>query len=189
MFAGVSQLVIGGLQIARVYALWNCRRAVLGLLGAISVIVCIISGWAMSHTWQTHCVSVDDDRLVQQTQCDPSKWRAQGYYLAAAWAAALLFDATVFSLTVYRVLRVGEKCKGSLFSLLLRDGALYFGVLLACHVANIFACIFAQPAYRDACVTIANAIATTLISRVMLNIRNPDRRTRSFYWLSSDHEV
>lgn len=42
--------------------------------------------------------------------------------LAVAWAAALLFDATVFSLTVYRVLKVGEKCKGSLFSLLLRDG-------------------------------------------------------------------
>lgn len=66
MFAGVSQLVIGGtlmhsspcvwsdaefpwpysigLQIARVYALWNCNRVVLCLLGVISVIVCIISG-------------------------------------------------------------------------------------------------------------------------------------------------
>lgn len=32
-------------------------------------------------------------------------------------------------------------------------------------------------------------IATTLISRVMLNIRDPERRTRSFYWLSNDHEV
>ena len=41
---------------------------------------------------------------------------------AAVWAAVLVFDAIVFGLTAYRVLQVGRKWRGSLFTLMLRDG-------------------------------------------------------------------
>ena len=41
---------------------------------------------------------------------------------AGIWAAILVFDAVVFGLTVYRVLQVGKRWRGSLFTLMLKDG-------------------------------------------------------------------
>ena len=41
---------------------------------------------------------------------------------SAIWSSLLAIDALVFGLTLARVLRVGRKWRGSLFTLMLRDG-------------------------------------------------------------------
>ncbi|KAI0744767.1 hypothetical protein C8Q76DRAFT_604210, partial [Earliella scabrosa] len=105
MLAGISQLIIGALQIFRVYALYRRNRNVLCLLVGMSSIVGVVSGWAISHTWQTHFTT-----LIIYTD------------LAVVWGSVLLFDTTVFALTLHRVAHVGEICQRSLFTLLLRDG-------------------------------------------------------------------
>lgn len=42
--------------------------------------------------------------------------------LAAAWSSILVFDATVFVLTLTQALRVGRMFSHSLFHIMLRDG-------------------------------------------------------------------
>ncbi|TBU31238.1 hypothetical protein BD311DRAFT_132658 [Dichomitus squalens] len=74
---------------------------------------------------------------------------------------------------MHRVLRVESRCRGYILTILMRDGAFYFAVLLVCHVCNISTCLLSQSAYRGISVTTTNVIASTLMTRLMLNLRNP----------------
>ena len=49
-------------------------------------------------------------------------WDVRRVDLAGVWATVLVFDLVVFGLTVFRVLRVGKKWRGSMFTLMLKDG-------------------------------------------------------------------
>ncbi|KAI0695281.1 hypothetical protein C8T65DRAFT_815104 [Cerioporus squamosus] len=175
------------LQISRVYALYNGSRKVLRIFLGLSVVFFAVSGvrwsvcphlrradlvvqWATSETWRTHCSSLDD-----------------GSDLAVVWGCVLVFDIAIFGSTLHRVLQVRERWSGGLFTIMLRDGAVYFGVLLVCHLANILVCMLAEPAYRDPSVTITTVIATTLIARLMLNIRDPELRTMHLRLTSDDY--
>ncbi|RPD77004.1 hypothetical protein L226DRAFT_357035 [Lentinus tigrinus ALCF2SS1-7] len=68
------------------------------------------------------------------------------------------------------------------------DHSYRHSVLLLCHLANILVCMLAEPAYKDSSVTITTVAATMLISRLMLNIRDPDLRTRHLH-LTSDNSA
>ncbi|RPD76978.1 hypothetical protein L226DRAFT_559154 [Lentinus tigrinus ALCF2SS1-7] len=191
MLAGVAQLIIVALQISRVYALYSGSRKVLCTLICLSIVVFAISGWAIRDTWQTQCSTVADRPNGTQTNCDIEASRTEGRSLAVVWASMLVFDIAIFGCTLRRVLQVrdGERWTGSLFTLMLRDGAIYFGVLLLCHLANILVCMLAEPAYKDPSVTITTVVATMLISRLMLNIRDPDLRTRHLHLTSGNSAV
>ncbi|KAI1783359.1 hypothetical protein LXA43DRAFT_1187057 [Ganoderma leucocontextum] len=93
--------------------------------------------------------------------------------LSFTWSSVLAYDTTVFALTLYRALGVNSRWRGNILSILLRDGAFYFAVLLVCHLCNILTCILAQAVYRGISVTITNVIASSLITRLMLNLRDP----------------
>ncbi|TFK82399.1 hypothetical protein K466DRAFT_603727 [Polyporus arcularius HHB13444] len=159
---------------------------VLRIFLGLSVIVFAVSGWAMSQTWQTHCASLNVQAGETQLDCDAKALRTEGYYLAAVWGCLLVFEIAIFGSTLYRVLTVRERWAGGLFALMLRDGALYFGVLLVCQLANIIVCMLAAPAYKDPVVTITTVISTSLIARLMLNIRDPGLRTGHIHLTSND---
>ncbi|RPD60805.1 hypothetical protein L227DRAFT_610899 [Lentinus tigrinus ALCF2SS1-6] len=191
MLAGVAQVVIVALQISRVYALYSGSRKVLCTLIGLSVVVFAISGWAISDTFQTQCSVVTDQPSGTQGNCDSEALQTEGRFLAVVWASMLVFDIAIFGCTLRRVLQVRDRSTwtGGLFTLMLRDGAIYFGVLLLCHLANILVCMLAEPAYKDPSVTITTVVATVLISRLMLNIRDPDLRTQHFHLTSNNSAV
>ncbi|TFK82398.1 hypothetical protein K466DRAFT_603726 [Polyporus arcularius HHB13444] len=182
LLAGVTQVIVGVMQVFRVYALYSGSRQVLLLLVGLVIMGCAISGWAIGQTWHVHRSYLVN--VPERIGCDLTMSQAQGEYLAAVWACVLVFDFVVFVLTLYRVLKVGRKWRGSVFTLMLRDGTLYFGVLFVCHLGNILTCLLAQPAYRGITVTTTNVIATSLIARLMLNIRDSEFSGRQYRWPS-----
>ncbi|KAI0695256.1 hypothetical protein C8T65DRAFT_584450, partial [Cerioporus squamosus] len=177
------------LQISRVYALYNGSRKVLRIFLGLSVVVFAISGvrwsvcphlrradlvvqWATSETWRTHCSSLDD-----------------GSDLAVVWGCVLVFDIAIFGSTLHRVLQVRERWSGGLFTIMLRDGKLerqsrFNRLVLTEHVLRSS---LLRPAYRDPSVTITTVIATTLVARLMLNIRDPELRTMHLRLTSDDY--
>ncbi|TBU51490.1 hypothetical protein BD310DRAFT_953238 [Dichomitus squalens] len=105
MLAGVTQVIVGGLQLFRVRALYGGARSVTLFLFALCVVGCAISGWSISKTWTT-----------------PSLLKKSVPDLAVVWVTILVFDLAVFALTVCRIVRIRPKLRGSLFTVLLRDG-------------------------------------------------------------------
>ncbi|KAI6006760.1 hypothetical protein EDC04DRAFT_3095582 [Pisolithus marmoratus] len=97
--------------------------------------------------------------------------RTPGY--AALWGVQLIFDAMVFVLTVWKLLRMESMCKRSLVDVLLRDGAMYFAVVTAINVANIVIFIMGQPDMKSLLSSPTIMLCATLISRLMLNLRDP----------------
>ncbi|KAI0742657.1 hypothetical protein C8Q80DRAFT_1122863 [Daedaleopsis nitida] len=219
---------VGTLQIYRVYGLYERSRKVLYLLVVTAVTSCIVCGWATSHTWTaSRPDNTESSRIIDE--CDLRMSKLQKRYLAIAWGMVLICDVMIFTLTSFRVLQVGKKWRGSLFTLMLRDGidvtgkragTLYFGYvstsagyavtqpvalnveltverrtigLFSCVISPIFSLAWLdrsvvwheismsvailkppQPAFRGISVTTTNVIATTMIARLMLNVRDPD---------------
>ncbi|KAI0334146.1 hypothetical protein GY45DRAFT_81137 [Cubamyces sp. BRFM 1775] len=200
--SGVTQVIVCALQIMRTYALCSrSRRILLSLLGLCGV-ECIISFWAVVMAWKS-AEKAQTAQVGESIGCDLTMSRTQGQYMAAIWGCILIFDAVVFGLTFVRVLKAGRLWHGSLFVLLLRDGTIYFGycicfsavcanrrirdnlplrllcrLIFVCHLTNILTCL---RVYRGFSVTATNVIATSMMSRLMLKLRDPKLRDVAYH--------
>ncbi|RPD60831.1 hypothetical protein L227DRAFT_85243 [Lentinus tigrinus ALCF2SS1-6] len=179
---------VGGcsaLLMLRTYALYNRNRRVVYVLSAICAVGGAISVWAILSVRGSPSPSTP--KVSTYVGCDLRISQKQGYYLAAAWSSILAFDTTVFALTLWQALHVtGRTWSHSLFRVILRDGTVYFGVLAICYLSNIMTYIFVQPKHKGILTTLTNVLSTTLVTRMMLNIRNPDLLELPHRW-PSDH--
>jgi len=97
-------------------------------------------------------------------------------YLAVAWEASAVFDVFISALTFMRTLKMrkihnmANSSKVGLLDLILRDGALYFLVMALANLANILSLYFAAPSSKGTFSTPAGCIASTLCSRLVLNL-------------------
>ncbi|KAH9887022.1 hypothetical protein C8Q73DRAFT_795045 [Cubamyces lactineus] len=171
ILAALTQCIVGVLLMLRTYALYNRSRKVVYLLTSICTLGGAVSVWAIVSVRGLHVSSFQDVAIY--TGCDLTLTEKQGYYLAAAWSSILVFDATIFVLTLVQALRVGRTWSHSLFYVMLRDGTIYFGMLVICYLSNILTYILAEPVYKGVSTTMTNVISSTLITRLMLNIRDP----------------
>ncbi|PIL23501.1 hypothetical protein GSI_14813 [Ganoderma sinense ZZ0214-1] len=172
LLAGIMQVVVAGLQMFRIHALYHGDRRITFALVALAMVCASVSIWSISRTWmqpsdQKHVVGIPG------VGCDLMMTKIQGKYLSFAWLSILAYDTAVFGLTLYRALGVESRWRGDILSILLRDGAFYFAVLLVCHLCNIITCVLAPAVTRGVSVTITNVIASSLITRLMLNLRDP----------------
>ncbi|KAM5538830.1 hypothetical protein V8D89_007552 [Ganoderma adspersum] len=108
-----------------------------------------------------------------------------------------IYDATVFVLTLSQAICAYRLWSHSLATLMLKDGTLYFGVLGICYLLNIvtfvvrsgryikfltsslqtlmFLCVGAGcTGYKGILTTVTNILSNVLVSRMMLNIRDPN---------------
>ncbi|RPD76976.1 hypothetical protein L226DRAFT_521645 [Lentinus tigrinus ALCF2SS1-7] len=183
LLAALTQLVVGTLLMLRTYALYNRNRRVVYVLSAICAVGGAISVWAILSVRGSPGPSTP--KVSTYVGCDLRISQKQGYYLAAAWSSILAFDTTVFALTLWQALHVtGRTWSHSLFRVILRDGTVYFGVLAICYLSNIMTYIFVQPKHKGILTTLTNVLSTTLVTRMMLNIRNPDLLELPHRWPS-----
>ncbi|KAL1939000.1 hypothetical protein VTO73DRAFT_11153 [Trametes versicolor] len=207
VLAALTQFFVGVLLMLRTYALYNRNRRVVYLLASICAAGGAVSVWAIVSVRSLHLRSFQD--IAVYTGCDLTLSEKQGYCtpphtmipciiterflskldLAAAWSSILVFDATVFVLTLTQALRVGRMFSHSLFHMMLRDGTIYFGILVVCYGCNILTYILAQPVYKGVSTTFTNVISTTLITRLMLNIRDPKLVDLPHRWPSEVLEI
>jgi len=119
----IAQVLVGMLLNIRTYALYECDRRIKWLLVSVSAIVVVVGCWG---TFMKHSPTPWEPSSIG---CNLAISPSQGNYLAAAWAALLLFDITIFSLTLGKVLAVGRTGRRTLFDIIIRDGTMYFAFI------------------------------------------------------------
>jgi hypothetical protein len=95
-----------------------------------------------------------------------------GLSLISYWIGNTTFDTVIFILTVYKTLslyRAGHRLP--LVTLLLRDGALYFGVIFCANTMTILTFAFAPPTLKVVHATFAHVVTVILVSHLILNLK------------------
>ncbi|OCH94949.1 hypothetical protein OBBRIDRAFT_721553, partial [Obba rivulosa] len=172
-YAVLTQVIVAALLLLRTYALYNRDARILCMMiitCTAGTIVSIVSAKDVL-TCVRHLISLKDC-TVGVTPCT-------NLDLIGAWSSMLAFDTLVFFLTLARAIYVGGLWKGTLFRIMLRDGALYYGIMVMANIANILTflvrhCTAMQPTAKGMCTTLTNVVSSTLISRLMLNLRDPN---------------
>ncbi|KAG6872365.1 hypothetical protein C0995_010284 [Termitomyces sp. Mi166 len=101
--------------------------------------------------------------------CIPNPKTGTGIRLSSLYIAALVFDATIFVLTLGRA--IYYRFTGSvipLATLIIRDGTLYFAVIFIVNLTNVFLLSADLSAINAPFATMITAI---LVARLMLNLR------------------
>ncbi|KAI0689558.1 hypothetical protein BC835DRAFT_249847 [Cytidiella melzeri] len=142
-----TQILVAAMQMLRTYALYARNKRIALLMVSVACVLIGLSAWAV--TSQEAAVSL-------QQGCHIGSSKTSAIHIAVAWEALFVFDAMIFSLTLLKTYK--ERLKYSLtkrldiVSLMVRDGAIYFGVMLIAQAAS--------------------AISVTMMSRLALNLHS-----------------
>ncbi|TBU63740.1 hypothetical protein BD310DRAFT_915825 [Dichomitus squalens] len=171
-YAIICQLIVGMILIARTYALYSRSRRV--LIGLLTFAILLLAATIAAVTAKTTVVTSSAAQPETSLGCDLSLTFAH----AVGWIAMLCLDTTVFILTLAKTAQMREYMHHGLFSVLFRDARirwidLYARVLVVAGVANLLTFLITD-ANRGLATTLTNALSTTLISRICLNIRDPN---------------
>ncbi|KAJ7115093.1 hypothetical protein C8R43DRAFT_125057 [Mycena crocata] len=160
----LTQAIVSVIMIIRVYALFGRSPRVLWFLIGTGLCVLGVSVWSVTgqHTWRSKVLGGCHFGLMQST----------AYRLAGSWEALFVFDTLVFGLTVYNAYAVRRRMlhRTNLQTLVVRDGAMYFGVMALANLANIATYYFTNPMLPGSLATFASCISVTMISRLILNL-------------------
>ncbi|KIM64903.1 hypothetical protein SCLCIDRAFT_1213015 [Scleroderma citrinum Foug A] len=167
------QLIAAVIMIMRVYAFYDENRWILSMLVLVGLIDIGICSWAFLLEPPSQVLYPVQTKVVG---CLKPVSPAQAPRFAAAWGGQLILDALVFALTLYKLLRVGSMGERSFIDQLIRDGALYFAAMSVINVANIITLLLAIPYLKSALSSPTNMLCAALISRLMLNMRDPKLR-------------
>ncbi|KAI0752163.1 hypothetical protein C8Q74DRAFT_1393942 [Fomes fomentarius] len=115
------------LLIVRTYALYDCNRKVAIFLSSIAIFGGILGGWSITQTRGSAYDPLNAAAQWYDHGCLQVLSRSQGAHYAIPWIVALVFDTTVFALTLSRALKFGLAWRSGLFYIILRDGTIYFG--------------------------------------------------------------
>ncbi|KAJ7501238.1 hypothetical protein B0H11DRAFT_2189146 [Mycena galericulata] len=151
----------------RVCAMYGFNRRVLVSLGIAVVTTVSLGIWAV----------LGPDVTLETTLpgCFVTTSRPKAIRFAVAWEALLACDILILCLTLRHAVtyhRTVGLISGSLFPIMVRDGASYFGVLCVVNVANIVMLYSGDIITADSLVWFASAISVTMISRLMLNLHD-----------------
>ncbi|KAH9972500.1 hypothetical protein BGW80DRAFT_375384 [Lactifluus volemus] len=165
----ILQVLIGTLCLIRVYALYGRSiRVLCFLLGA--GFGSTINGSLMMAASSRLTGSGETNIVVSGVRgCNQGMSTVEGLYGALSWMGVLLYDIVIFSLTLYKAFTIGRG--GCLFDVMVRDGTMYFSVLSIMNLGNILMFRFAPPSLKNSTSTSTNVLSTTLVSRLVLNVR------------------
>ncbi|OCH91666.1 hypothetical protein OBBRIDRAFT_774740 [Obba rivulosa] len=140
----LTQGTVAALLLIRTYALYNRSKHILYLM----LITCFaggaVSAWSIMSDGKY--VSDADSSLLRLSGCDLSLSNQQGRHISIAWGSMLVFDTLIFALTVAKIIKSDKKIwKGTLFKLMLRDGAIYYGIMVVINIANIVTFVVRTP--------------------------------------------
>ncbi|KAJ7321260.1 hypothetical protein DFH08DRAFT_889449 [Mycena albidolilacea] len=162
-----TQLLVGVMLFLRTYALYERSKRALVLMLGVAVGALAVGLWAVITS------TSDDTSVLLHFGCNFTTSRSEGNSLAVAWAGVTVFDSMIFLLTLFKVLGRHHANGRDLFTILLRDGSLYFGVMVMSNLANILTLVIGNPYSRGIATTFTNIISSIMISRLMLNLRDP----------------
>ncbi|KAJ7342869.1 hypothetical protein DFH08DRAFT_811203 [Mycena albidolilacea] len=166
-----SQVLVAAMLILRTYALYERSKRVLALMIAVAFGAVVVGIW-----------SILSGKAVDKTTNLP-------LYIGCDYPTS---KAQIFLLTLYKVFTRHPPNGTDLATVLLRDGSVYFGVMLLSNLANIATFVVSEfnqcsvvalfliralqlgaPYIRGIVTTFTNIISSVMITRLMLNIRDP----------------
>ncbi|KAJ6468236.1 hypothetical protein C8R45DRAFT_1170404 [Mycena sanguinolenta] len=129
--------------------------------------------------------------------CHTALPRKTALLLAGVWEAQTVFDLLVFILTVYRAhadRAVISMVPGSLVERMMRDGAMYFGIIALANLADVLTLYFGDILIAGILSWGTTSLSVTLISRLILNLHrageaNTSAMTHDTTQLESIHFV
>jgi len=95
---------------------------------------------------------------------------------AVAWEGLLLFDSMIFVLTILQTYRGRHRHhfissgRFDIVSLVLRDGAIYYAIMVLSNLGNIVTFYLVRPALRGCLASFTSCLSITMMSRLMLNL-------------------
>ncbi|KAI0089518.1 hypothetical protein BDY19DRAFT_108365 [Irpex rosettiformis] len=162
-----TQILVGIMQFLRTYALYCKSKRIAALIFGVGAVLVSLSVWAV--TGQQGEVSL-------QQGCHMASSKTSSIHIAVAWEALFTFDAMIFVLTLLKTYKERASHRlvrpSDLVSLVFRDGAIYFGVMMLAQGANVITFYVAPPALRGTLSTAASTISVTMISRLTLNLHS-----------------
>ncbi|KAJ7186378.1 hypothetical protein C8R46DRAFT_1272852 [Mycena filopes] len=93
--------------------------------------------------------------------------------LAGVWEAQVALDTLVFGLTVWRAYTdrsAASMIKGSLIQRMMRDGAMYFGIIVLANVADVLTIYLGDDIISGILSWWTTSLSVTLVSRLNLNL-------------------
>ncbi|TFK94561.1 hypothetical protein K466DRAFT_593401 [Polyporus arcularius HHB13444] len=178
-YAIISQVIVGFYLVLRTYALYNRSKRVLVVL-LVSYIGGVIQGLVTILT--SPSVLTNNTSLGFNTPggCNLALTNEQGVHLALTWSAMLWYDSCIIALTFWKAVQVRRDVAGGLLAVILRDGTLYYAILVAVTVASILTFLLtpSNSPLKGTATTLTNVLSVTLTCRLMLNLRDPSLLTR-----------
>ncbi|KAF7343877.1 hypothetical protein MSAN_01969000 [Mycena sanguinolenta] len=166
-FIIATQILVAAMLMLRTFALYERSKRVLVLM------ILVAAGGVAVGIWSVLSGKAVDEstNLPLYFGCNYPISRAQGLSLAAAWAGVAVFDCMIFLLTLYRVFSVRRT--STILTVLLRDGSIYFGQPTnpTAHTTMLFQ--LGTEYTRGIATTFTNIISSVMLTRLMLNLRDP----------------
>ncbi|KAF8890466.1 hypothetical protein BD779DRAFT_1671400 [Infundibulicybe gibba] len=150
----------------RIYALYGRSPRVIGALVVVGGILISVSCWAL--------FGQKGAPAPQASGCQIGLSYRTSIHLAAAWEALFVYDSIIFALTLAKTWREGRNVaihkRLPVATLFLRDGAIYFAVMVLANLANVLTFYFCGTFLRGGLSTFSSSISVTMMSRFMLNL-------------------
>ncbi|KAJ7633308.1 hypothetical protein B0H17DRAFT_1108102 [Mycena rosella] len=179
----IQEFFVGCTLSIRVCAMYGFNRRVFAALAIAALTTVSLGAWAIVGP----TISIDTDL----PGCHVTTPRQQAIRVAAAWEAQLVCDILILGLTLRRAYTyhrtVGLR-SGSLLPIMVRDGAVYFGMICLVNLANIVMLYAGDIITAGSLAWFASAISVTMISRLMLNLHDAARGS-SRNGVFTDHEM
>jgi len=169
-FPGVIQIIdnlsIGMTLILRTYALYNRKLWVFLALLPFYLGSTALEIWAVSG-------GVPVPLPPPLSGCILTGRKSDGKRFAGLWIGQLVFPSIVFALTLGRILKLrGQgKMHGGITELMLRDGTMYFFVILIINMMNVITYSVAPTDLQAINASLSSILQAMMICRLMLNLR------------------
>ncbi|TCD60505.1 hypothetical protein EIP91_009951 [Steccherinum ochraceum] len=190
LYVAAATLTITFLAAIRTYALYHRKRAMLVFLVTFMTTALSVAFWAIftgnktppifGHAYTLgYCdlsISVDENSEANVGSLAPLTpsltSTSDNPDSAIAWSAVLAFDAAIFALTLFRRIRVGAMPENGLFTLMVHDGTIYFGIIVVLYLIDLVTLLVpvSSPIFRGYVVVYTNVFSIVMMNRMMLNI-------------------
>lgn len=165
----VSQSIVAAILILRTHALYGHNKWVLGVLLTFALATTGSAVWALV---AAPSIAFRQTELPPMGCILPIPFNSIKSYMPTIILAGCI-EVLVFALTLYKSVQVIKKENSIVLRILLRDGALFFGIVSLSYIAVLVSFYVFDDHSRGNLATLATSLYSTLISRLILNLRNP----------------
>ncbi|KAJ7910988.1 hypothetical protein B0H13DRAFT_2328751 [Mycena leptocephala] len=152
----------------RVLAMYGFDRRVLVPMLIISAISVALGLWTFIKFGEPGMLTAP---ALNLTGCDTALPRATAL---REWEVQLLTDTLIFGLTAYRAYadhKIMKLVEGSLIKRMMKDGAMYFGIIVLANLANVLTLYFGDILTAGCLTWWTTSLSVTLIARLGLNLQ------------------